>query len=624
MVPEYGKPLGTMGRKDGAKMQKLEHHPSWLASVAAVVLVATGGAYIAPDSGSGSAPQHAELLPAHCLAALTLDGSALVNHAADLALSKLVSDPLVSPVLRPLLDLAGTSLDTILSEIGSPFGMVPHELLELLKNRITVALLDFEGWSVEGAFQSDVVVLLDFAAAMGGARGFLEVLEKVVLKFGAGRFEDRTISGATIREYIPPAASPIRAWYTIHQGTLILTTRVASMEGILARLKTGDKAGSLSQDSHYVAVAGKWPEGRTLGALYLSVNRIRAVVVEEGSEESSFVELLGLDRIVAAGLAVSVHGSGFREHLYVHLPEGGPLRSLLDPGEWKSRIAGWLPSSTAAAIAGWVPLERASLYARQASEALGVGGYVEGWITEASEFLGIDWDQLLLPSVGEELGVGLSWSGTSLIPSPFLVIATRMEEGMDRVARGLAKKFFPNAAIRAISEVSETFHHVEPNRVPGQANVGFVPEARAAWSLNADRLVVSAWPDAIRKYIRWKSKPDPTLETQAEFVRLRAELVPAEEKLTGFAWCDLPRIARFLLDSAAPILQSAALPAPFDGIEMALWPGGDEVARHLSGAMVATSWSGQGWSVRTSSRVGVLVPLGALLFGAPPSRPLPR
>jgi hypothetical protein len=542
----------------------------------------------------------AALLPAGACLVLEYRGDVAMRAGASLGVFQALEDPRPTSFASVLRGMLERGIDDAVSGLAGSIGLDVADLRHLARSRVTVAFLDPADLQGRDLLAARAVLWMDCAADIEGARRFLEILERWVLRWGEGSFRDQVMGGVTVREYVPPQGSPLRAWYAVRGTGLVLATRAADLERILDRDRSGSQEGSLLESPAWNAAAVPVAGPELLMRLHVLVQPVLKLLVQAGSEEESALLAAGLDRARSLALGVNLRGGSVLETLVVDLPAGSAAFAAWQREARPFRAPARLPHGLAAYAGSRLPLHLGLDLARRALSPFGLEGALDARLRRLAVDLGFDLEADLLPILGEEIALGGAFSRASAIPDLWVCLEVvdpgRAQEFMERWVRRLR----PGAQVEIESFAGVALHVLGPAPEAGEPGGPSLARMRLAWAVEPPYLVLSPWPEALRRWIRTQALDGPRFSD-----RQSEDPTGTDPDAVLRFWVDLAPLLAWAVDQASPVLQSVRLPPPFDLCDPWLAPRGSELSRHFDPVSAELAWTGTALRFSLRSPVGL-------------------
>ena len=556
------------------------------------------------------------------VAYLTISPKAWHQHGPNTAISRIYHESEVQAFLEPLFWALDKQIDAFAPFLEAQVGLEFPEVLELLKASEIAACVSelnmISGtpvWQIvlRSASAPDVLArLVTHFTSQLEAEGFVEGSTKL----GTGHTM-YTISG------IPEVGS---AYLARHKSTIIVTSAVDNMTGILERIDGKTDGPSLATSDLYRLHTRNANPGESLLRLGCDVNALFQMFGDMDPEVGEALRAIGVDCIQSVGLGVALDGPGIRESFTIAAPQpSGILKILAVQPDATIKSDRWLPDNIAYYNAFNLPLSDTLNEVRRILDQLDPNASAE--IAEAlqgmRQAIGIDLEKDVLPALGSEIAFFAALPSQSLIPDLGLLLEVRDGEKLHgAIKKAVAATLGPDA-LSQFEFRGETIHSVRL----------FSPEQSNQWNVSVQKLyyatidgflVATVWPQVIKNLIVSREDADHRLINNQDYASQLDRLQNGDPSRGQLAreYLDVKRTAGFVLDNATPIAQlflPGVLPDA-DFVDWAKIPTSRCITKHLFGLASISSYEDGVLSVSSHSPAGrmamlaVPVALGGLWF----------
>ena len=584
--------------------------PLIFVTLAAVVF--GGGLLIAEQAPPGRIPHPARdlpgLLPDTCALRLVVDGGPCVERSGDLALADLLAEPEVRTFMAPIRASAMGWLRQFDPQVQEYLGISVDEALQLLKNRIGVALCGLNPpLEPGGPPVPDAVLTLEFEDDIEMVRRLMHALEVAVLAWGDGRFTDDTVAGLPVRRYVPdpkrPGTPP--AWYLLDDRMLLLATDRDTLEGVITRMKSGGRANSLAGSETFSVVQRQVVGADSIVEVYADLKRLRAMMEPmTGAEVWKPLELFAVDQIKAVGYGLALDGKGLRDRAFGKLDDG-PLRRAFE-GAPAPNAHQVVPASTGFLATTNVDLgllwgHAQDVIARMEPSA---HGQLQDALAAAADRMGASVEGDILPKLGPEVSLAAWWPQRALYPDLGLLIQLQDAEAFERLLASSLR------SLDVPTSIQEHRGFAIASLDMGELTADLELPQRPSWTIVDGRLLVTLWPQAAKNFIDQVSDDAPSLGADPTFVSVLSRLSgpDGDAGRSGLVWLDVRGAAEALCDNAVPLAQSLLPPGEEVQLDWAAFPHTATVTEHLFGLVGTTRWIEEGVRVDYYSPTGYAGP----------------
>lgn len=331
----------------------------------------------------------------------------------------------------------------------------------------------------------------------------------------------------------------------------------------------------------------------------------------EDEEEVAKIRALIL-RSGIGGVAYSLRpeGAGFKESFFLEVSEekGNWMRDLVPAGLDVHRA---VPADTAglsASSISWSALHdllfdvMETLEPRAADEMKGTLGEIDAW-------LGASLRDDLLPLIGNQYALYMSWPGQAIVPDIGMLTKPSDPAALDRFLVALAERKGAADALTTLKfrghelRVMNVMKVLDRSGALGE-DLEEVPNVRLTWVVVGDHLLIAPWPQVAKHFVMAHQGGEVGVPHLA---RHGARVGMDQGGLTQVEYMDMKSLAGFLLDNFAPIAN--LLPSP-PGMPVEIpwerWPVTGTVTRHLFPLVGASRWTEDGLVAHYHSPTGYM------------------
>ena len=444
----------------------------------------------------------------------------------------------------------------------------------------------------------DVDAVLFLETTGGGAKTLATGLKGGVETF-LGPWETVDVGGRAVQR---KDARPLEVFLWHGDDRLVLTTKRARMEGVLAGLHGAPAAESLATSARYRTVVERMGARQHAMLVYADAKRIvdRGVAIARqhtrGGDVDEFVGIwraLGLDALEAVAFADIPSGDGFRTELALTMTERRGVLGIPVEGRPTQRFAAHAPRNCL--LYGAEHVDLAGMWVRVLDLVGSLDADARAEMEEgermANAALGVDLRRDVVGSLGTEWAVSLAQPpGGGLIPDLALFIEVkdraRLEAALETVLKRLQGMAAEEGAVFKVAEAEWRGHRIRFVEM-AERDGDPIPVA-PAWALGDDRLVLALYPQTVKHALMEK----PALPSHDEY---KALLRRVPDTAVSTMYVDAGGMIGWLYNSAVPLLQVVqggmhVHAAPF-GLRLNMQDlfTADLLARHLGGCMTYTA-----------------------------------
>lgn len=563
------------------------------------------------------------LLPASTLLHIAIDGGPCEGHGQELALARILDEPEIQAFLAPLEKPMRKMAEESSSKVEKMLGVSVEELLKLFNQRTTISLLGLDPVEQNGrqTVMPDVVLTVEFGKELEVVRRLIKAFEELVTEQWQATIEPTKLAGVPATYVKAEGPVTIEAWYAVENGLLMLGSKKSTMEGMLTRLKSGSRDGSLAADADYAETHRNAVRKNTILELYVNVRRGMQLAESFGlweqldRQSATILKMMDLSKLHAFGMGLDLDGPGFRDRFYVHMPKGHSLFDAL-----MSKESGTLASLSVAPsdAAGYVGgrIDMAGLY-EWAMDMVGkidegMVEEVEDGVAQFEQGFGFSLQKDLLANLGPEFAMYLAFPGSSLVPDIALMAQVKDAAKIRKILDGTVETLGGQVEFRDFKYLGQKITYVDVGAMLGDGGFGprWTPQFKPSWLLVNDFLVVTGWPQTAKNLIHGLKNQRPRLAQRPDFKSLLAHL-KNESPAAGSAsvsYFDMKALAGFVLDNGIPFAQSMIPRIEEFPVDFAAFPVTDTITKHLFGMIGASERRKEGIYAEYYSPTGYFVP----------------
>ena len=540
------------------------------------------------------------LLPKSTLVHVEITPGPVRDGAADLAIANIWNELEVQRFAGPLKAMLDAQFDQLDGAMREQVGLGFRDLVSLWETRFTFSLISVKpGAPGDPGLTPDMLLTLDLGEGVDVTRGAIDKLELLVAEGLGGTFSDGKIAGRTVRVLHIGDADGV--YYTFHETTLLVTTTSTTMERLLGVLATGSPSESLSEHGDFIKARDRVRTDKTVLWAFMELQGLLEILWlnQAPDVQRDFSEIFITEAYQTFYYGMDVDGRGVRERFSTRLPEDTDW--TLAPGSDAKaiRLPEFLPAETGMVTCGVVQFDEAydqfmpTLEERYPREA----ATVRGLLDTLGQKLGIDVRRDLLPSLGPEYAIYLSWPGAAVIPDVGFAFEVR-RSAREKIRDTISTIKTALAGDVEIRELTFRGTKIQWLDLTAMADAGDLARPgphtlKPSFALVGDYLVITLWPQSLKNLIHGLDKGTPRLKDAPDFKRLRAEVSPESDESSLF-YVDLTRATGFVLDNATPIFQMLVPPSLGQGgVDLAALPTSRSVTRHMFGMLGVSRWDGK-------------------------------
>ena len=233
-------------------------------------------------------------------------------------------------------------------------------------------------------------------------------------------------------------------------------------------------------------------------------------------------------------------------------------------------------------------------------------------LAQVEAMIGAELRKDILPMIGPEVSLAVSWPHNGLIPDVALLVGLKDVSGFQKWCAGLQERFASELKAGSVEYMGHTINYFGPAQIPTIPGMSIRPQVRISMTVIDDFLVITPWPQVAKNLINGLKSGKPRLKDNPDFKSVLAKL-NAGSNTTGNTWLmyvDVKALAGFVLDNAVPFIQSVVpddLGIPVD-IKWGMFPATSTITRHLEGVMAVGHIERDGLFAQYYSPTGVLFP----------------
>ncbi len=550
-------------------------------------------------------------LPQDTLLHVEVSGAPCERSGGGLALARALAEPEVREFLKsvePLIGFAREQGGQALQQAG----MSLDDLLTLIKGRLTLSIA-----GLEDNGDPKIVITAEFKHAKEAGLRTARALVDLIKNENNGELKEITVGGHKGHHLSFPYGAPFVCVYLDHM--FVATSNPDLLEGFVSRMNGADTP-SLAGTAGWNNVANKI--GSPDNVIYAWANVAKALDTFSTMmpvEMGTMFRVTGLNSIQAMGYAFTLEGAGFRDRIFLSIPERQGVFAMLAPKAGTTLTADRIvPAETVMFQTSAMEFGGLLEWFHQIADEMepGSSDEIRQQMDAMSERLGFDIQDDLLALLGPEISVYAALPGQALIPDAGVLVHMKDE---NRVKANITRMV---SGAFGVPIKSFTYHGTEFN----YADIGALgmdwddmPPLKPTWTVVGDHLLITPWPQAAKNLVRGLKMQTPRLADNDDYQRLLAQVRTGNANAGngGRAYMDLRRLVGFVMDNGVPFAQSLIPPIPDmpADINWAAFPATEVITKHLFGLVAASTWLEDGVMTEYVSPTGFMPAYTAFVAG---------